>query len=136
MLFNQCASGKLLRSRRPPGSLEKEVHPSSGSACDRGCSSGAGWGRAIQTSGRVDGDVLTVGVIPSPRLCKLGQRPLLRGRSPYHLSSIIWCKPIAVGWMWLGFEEYRRCVLILHWLQKPVDSMWPSLLSGDCGVVV
>jgi hypothetical protein len=34
----------------------------------------------------------------------------------------------------LGFEQSVRCVLGLHWLQKPVDIMWPKLRAGDCRV--
>lgn len=71
------APGKLFKGRRPPGSLEKDGPLfSRGTACDRECSGEAGWGRATQTSGREGSDVLAVGAIPSPRLCKLGQ-PLL-----------------------------------------------------------
>jgi hypothetical protein len=31
----------------------------------------------------------------------------------------------------MGFEEEGRCVLRKHWLQKPVNIMWPELQSGD-----
>jgi phosphotransferase system glucose/maltose/N-acetylglucosamine-specific IIC component len=37
-----------------------------------------------------------------------------------------------IGGALLGFEERRRCVLGLHWLQKPIDIVWPDLRAGDC----
>jgi hypothetical protein len=66
------ARGRLFKGRRPPGSLEGGSPPfSGGTACDRECSGETGWGRATQTSGRKGSDVLAIGAIPSPRLCKL-----------------------------------------------------------------
>jgi hypothetical protein len=31
----------------------------------------------------------------------------------------------------MGFEKGGRCVLGLHWLQIPIDIMWPDLQTGD-----
>jgi hypothetical protein len=49
-----------------------------GSACDKGCSGEAGWGRATKTSGRKGSDEVIFGINSSPELCKLGQSHLLQ----------------------------------------------------------
>lgn len=71
--------GALLKSRRPPGLLVLSTKQHWGSESDRGCSSETGWGRAIQTSGRVGGECEADGAKCSPRLCKLGHYDLSRG---------------------------------------------------------
>jgi hypothetical protein len=94
---------------RPSGDVTKHHW---GSESDRGCSSGSGWGRAIQTSGRVDGECAAVGAKCSPRLCKLGQYDLSRGdtANPDHLMVLRGNsqRPVIVKG---GFEKSCRCVL-------------------------
>jgi hypothetical protein len=36
----------------------------------------------------------------------------------------------------MGFEEVRRCVLGLYWLQKPLDAMWRRFLQATEELVV
>jgi hypothetical protein len=41
------------------------------------------------------------------------------------------CKLAVIGGVVMWFEKDGRCVLGLHWLQSPLDIIWPCLQSGD-----
>jgi len=66
-----------------------------GSACDKGCSGEAGWGRATETSGRKGSDEVIFGIKSSPELCKLGL-PCLFQDVVAQVSSL----PITRGNLW------------------------------------
>jgi len=75
------------RTARPSNGLYPEVNGVQ--AATEGARARAGWDRASQTSGRKAGDMVAVGAIVSPRLCRLGLHCSSQGNAavPVHHVS-------------------------------------------------